>query len=90
MRFQTHDVINQPDPLGSVNLFTADLTLQAAVDACGAGWARPRLEVYGALAGGELAEHGRLANRFPRQLVSHDAYGRRRRQNSGFMGIWAA
>ncbi|HEX7035583.1 MAG TPA: acyl-CoA dehydrogenase family protein [Pseudomonadales bacterium] len=77
MTHPTHDVFNQPEPLGDVNLFRIDAALQAAVSAYGGEPARPRLEAYGGLAGGELGRHGRLANRYPPELCTHDAYGRR-------------
>ncbi|MFW6092632.1 MAG: acyl-CoA dehydrogenase family protein [Pseudomonadota bacterium] len=77
MSFDTHEVFNQPGPLGPINTFACDRTLQAAVRAYRAAWAEERLRDYGALAGGELAEHGRLANRNPPELVTHDPYGRR-------------
>ncbi len=77
MSFDTHEVFNQPGPLGPINLFTCDASLREVVERFGAAWARPALTAYGALAGGELTEHGRLANRFPPELATHDAYGRR-------------
>jgi putative acyl-CoA dehydrogenase len=40
-------------------------------------WARDALGAYGALAGGELAEHGRLANRHGPELHCYDRYGHR-------------
>jgi len=77
MRFETHEVFNQPGPLGPLDLFTIDQSLQAAVANCGGGWAQARLRAYGQAAGGELAEQGRLANRHAPELHTHDAYGRR-------------
>jgi putative acyl-CoA dehydrogenase len=73
----THEVFNQPQPLTDTNLFRIDTSLAAAVTAFDGGWGLRALERYGALAGGELARHGRLANRNPPELKTHDAYGRR-------------
>jgi putative acyl-CoA dehydrogenase len=73
----THDVFNQPPPLEGVNLYAIDRTLDRAVAAYGGAWARDALVAYGALAGGELAEHGRLANRHPPELHRYDRYGHR-------------
>jgi putative acyl-CoA dehydrogenase len=73
----THDVINQVPPLSDVNLYRIDRTLGAAVDVFDGGWGAQALRDYGALVGGELAEHGRLANRFTPELKTHDAYGHR-------------
>jgi putative acyl-CoA dehydrogenase len=73
----THEVTNQAPPLVDINLYRIDRTLIAAVDRFGGGWGDAALERYGALAGGELLEHGRLANRYPPELETHDPYGHR-------------
>ncbi len=73
----THEVFNQPGPFPSLNLFRADVALQEAVAAHGGAWDREPLEAYGALAGGRLAEQGRLANTHRPQLRTHDAFGHR-------------
>ena len=73
----THEVFNQPGPFPSLNLFRADVALQEAVTAHGGAWDRELLEAYGALAGGRLAEQGRLANTHRPQLRTHDAFGHR-------------
>ncbi len=73
----THNVFNQPLPLADTNLFRVDATLGAAIEMFGGEWGRQALDRYGALVGGELARHGVLANRFPPELRTHDAYGRR-------------
>lgn len=73
----THEVFNQPGPFPPLNLFRADVALQEAVAAHGGAWDRELLEAYGALAGGRLAEQGRLANTHRPQLRTHDAFGHR-------------
>jgi len=73
----THTVTNQVPPLRDVNLYRIDRTLAEAVAAFDGAWGAPALRDYGALAGGELAEHGRLANRFGPELKTHDPYGHR-------------
>lgn len=75
--FQTHEVDNQAPPLEGYNSFLTDPTLQAALEHYGAGWARPQAEAFGAVAGTELLEQGRLANENPPQLKAFDRYGHR-------------
>jgi putative acyl-CoA dehydrogenase len=77
MAAPTHEVFNQVPPLVDVNLYRIDRTLIAAVDRFDGTWGRDALMAYGALAGGELAEHGRLANRYPPELAAYDPYGHR-------------
>ncbi|MCD5994757.1 acyl-CoA dehydrogenase family protein [Pseudomonas sp. CDFA 602] len=74
---ETHEVTNQPPPLDGLNLYRADVPLQAWSDRFGAGWARSRIDAYGALAGGALMEAGFLANQHKPVFVSHDRYGHR-------------
>ena len=67
----THEVENQPEPLGDVNLYTSDpiLSTQAAAD---------HLSDYGAALGRtETRAKGRLANRHLPELALFDAGGRR-------------
>jgi putative acyl-CoA dehydrogenase len=73
----THDVLNQPQPLVDENLFTLDRTLHDTLRTFDAQWGVDNARRYGALVGGALADHGRLANRHPPELRTHDAYGRR-------------
>ncbi len=73
----THEVTNQVPPLLDYNLYRIDRTLQQTVDRFDAAWGDEALARYGALAGGELVEHGRLANRNAPELKTHDAYGHR-------------
>lgn len=74
---ETHQVTNQPPPLDGANLFRIDLPLQAWTRRFGAAWATPRLDAYGALAGGPLMEAGFLANQNKPVFASHDRYGHR-------------
>ncbi|MCV4339934.1 acyl-CoA dehydrogenase family protein [Pseudomonas capsici] len=74
---ETHQVTNQPPSLDGVNLYRIDLPLQAWVKRFDAGWAEPRIDAYGALAGGTLMEAGFLANQNKPTFASHDRYGHR-------------
>lgn len=74
---ETHQVTNQPPPLDGANLFRIDLPLQAWTRRFGAARATPRLDAYGALAGGPLMEAGFLANQNKPVFASHDRYGHR-------------
>ncbi|WP_148614179.1 acyl-CoA dehydrogenase family protein [Nocardioides rubriscoriae] len=73
----THEVTNQVPPL--VGHDTAhDPALLAAVEREGAGWALDEIHALGRLAGTEEAqEWGRLAERVPPVLRTHDRYGHR-------------
>jgi putative acyl-CoA dehydrogenase len=73
--FQTHHVDNQPTALEGFNAYATDPMLQAAVGHYGADWAQPQLQAYGAVAGGELLEQGRLANENPPKLKAFDRFG---------------
>ncbi|HYF26283.1 MAG TPA: DNA alkylation response protein, partial [Baekduia sp.] len=74
----THEVVNQPPPLGPLNLFTADAVLQEAAEREGAGWARDRLADHGGRWGGEpLLEWAPQANDNPPKLKVVDRYGHR-------------
>lgn len=74
---ETHEVSNQPPPLDGLNLWRADLPLQQWTQRCGAQWALPRIDAYGALAGGPLMTAGFLANENKPVFHSHDRYGHR-------------
>ncbi|GGA71942.1 acyl-CoA dehydrogenase [Arenimonas soli] len=76
-RFRTHDVENQPPPLAPSDLWQGDVALREAVAREGGGWAADVLAAYGALAGGELQELGRLANENKPRFLSFDARGQR-------------
>jgi putative acyl-CoA dehydrogenase len=74
----THEVANQPPPFEDVNLFSSDAALAEGVARAGGGWARDRLERFGARVGSaEFMALGRQANRFPPELRSHDRFGHR-------------
>ncbi|KPY90187.1 acyl-CoA dehydrogenase family protein [Pseudomonas syringae pv. tagetis] len=74
---ETHEVTNQPPPLDGVNLYRIDVPLQEWSTRFGAGWAQPRIDACGALAGGPLMEAGFLANQNKPVFASHDRYGHR-------------
>ncbi|PBP59454.1 acyl-CoA dehydrogenase family protein [Pseudomonas syringae] len=74
---ETHEVTNQPPPLDGANLYLIDVPLQEWGSRFGAGWAQPRIDAYGALAGGPLMVAGFLANRHKPEFASHDRYGHR-------------
>jgi putative acyl-CoA dehydrogenase len=75
---ETSEVVNQPPPLPSHNLFTSDPVLTAAVTREGAGWAAGRLQAFGAAIGTEnAAALGEAANRYPPELKAFDRFGRR-------------
>jgi putative acyl-CoA dehydrogenase len=75
---RTHEVANQPPPLGDFNAFEADPTLVAALEREGAGWARGRLEAIGAVAGSaETRALAAEANENDPRLRTHDRYGNR-------------
>jgi len=74
---ETHEVTNQPPGLEGANLYRLDLPLQEWSRRFGAGWAQPRIDAYGALAGGPLMAAGFLANEYPPVFHSHDRYGNR-------------
>ena len=74
----THAVENQPPPLGELNLFESDRVLKDAVAAEGGGWAHGRLAAFGAVVGSDrVQELGRVANRQPPELKTHDRFGNR-------------
>jgi putative acyl-CoA dehydrogenase len=73
----THEVTNQVPPLVGHDT-AADPALLAAVEREGAGWALDEISALGRLAGSEEAqEWGRLAERVPPVLHTHDRWGRR-------------
>ena len=73
----THEVTNQVPPLVDYNL-AAYPALREGLAAEGAAWAESELDEVGRLAGSEQAqEWGRLAERYPPVLRTHDRYGYR-------------
>ncbi|WP_183094521.1 acyl-CoA dehydrogenase family protein [Nocardioides stalactiti] len=73
----THEVFNQVPPLVGHNT-AADAALREGVEREGAGWALPEIDELGRLAGSAEAQAmGRLAERVPPRLLTHDRYGHR-------------
>ncbi|GGF42379.1 acyl-CoA dehydrogenase [Marmoricola endophyticus] len=73
----THEVVNQVPPLVGHST-AADPALREGVEREGAGWALPEIDDLGRLSGTEAAiEWGRLAERVPPRLHTHDRYGNR-------------
>jgi putative acyl-CoA dehydrogenase len=73
----THEVLNQPSPREALALWEDDAPLRATVER----WApahRPAVDAFAAEIGSaEAVEDGRLANRYPPELVTFDRSGRR-------------
>ncbi|MBM9458725.1 acyl-CoA dehydrogenase family protein [Nocardioides sp. zg-536] len=77
MAAETHEVFNQVPPLLGHDT-AADPALLEGVAREGAAWALPEIHDVGRLAGtAEAIEWGRLAERTPPVLYTHDRYGRR-------------
>ena len=75
--FRTHEVINQPPPLGAYDLYSTDAPLVEAVSR-EAPWAGDDLAAYGQVLGRpETRALGEVANRDTPRLHTHDAQGRR-------------
>ena len=74
----THDVINQPPPLGDVDLYDSDAALRGAVEAGGGVAHHSRLAEFGARCGAaQTREWARQANENPPRLKPFDRYGQR-------------
>ncbi|MDH3250437.1 MAG: acyl-CoA dehydrogenase family protein [Acidimicrobiia bacterium] len=74
----THAVLNQPPPLGDVDLFASDPILAPGVREFDALWAEDRLSAFGRLSGSaETQDLAEAANRYEPQLRTHDRYGHR-------------
>lgn len=76
-RFVTHEVINQPPPLGDYNAYLTDLPLREAVVREGGRWAEGPLQRYGDIVGGEMMALGFAANENRPRLRSFDRHGHR-------------
>lgn len=76
-RFLTHEVENQPPPLGAYNAWRTDTALQDAVRSQGGGWAESALDAFGAVAGDELMALGYTANENKPRLRAFDRFGHR-------------
>ncbi len=74
----THEVLNQPEPLKGRNLYTIDKALQEALHREGGEAFADEVEHYGSIAGGELMEIGFEAEEYPPRLHTHDRFGHRR------------
>ena len=75
---RTHEVLNQPPPLGGYNVFRSDRALVETLAREGASSAFRALTELGLLAGSEEAQAwGRLANEHPPKLRTHDRFGHR-------------
>ena len=73
----THAVTNQVPPLVGHDT-SADPAVQESLEREGAAWAREEISTLGRLAGtAEAQEWGRLAERTPPLLTTHDRYGHR-------------
>ncbi len=73
----THTVFNQVPPLTGHNT-AHDPALREGLEREGAGWALPEVDELGQLAGtAEAQGWGRLAERVPPRLHTHDRYGHR-------------
>jgi putative acyl-CoA dehydrogenase len=72
------EVLNQPPPLQSVNLFELDLALREGLEREGGDWGADRAREAGAVAGSvEALDHSRRAERNLPILRTHDRYGNR-------------
>lgn len=77
-RPETHEVVNQPPPLGDYDVFETDRALVEALDREGGAWAHDRVAALGAIAGSAAArELARQAHVYPPQLHTHDRFGHR-------------
>jgi len=74
---QTHEILNQPDPLVDYNAYRSDHALREAVDREGGREFERQLTEYGAIAGSEIQRLGFEANQFTPTLKTHDRYGHR-------------
>ena len=74
----THEVTNQPPPLGDYNTYESDPALREALHREGAAWAEAAISDLAGVTGSERArELGHIANRHAPELVTHDRFGRR-------------
>ena len=74
----THEVLNQPPPLESYNVFAEDTALVEAVRREGADWVEDEARELGALCGlPQTIRWGVEANQNPPKLRTHDRFGNR-------------
>ena len=77
-RLETHQVVNQPPPLGDVDLLERDLALREGLQRAGAAWALERVSRYAREMGSErVAMLGHEANRHAPELRVFDRFGHR-------------
>jgi putative acyl-CoA dehydrogenase len=75
---ETHQVLNQVEPLASHNSFRQNALFKETVKRVGAAWAEDRLTAFGELMGRpETIDLGFAANANPPVLLTHDTLGRR-------------
>ena len=75
---QTHEVLNQAQPLADYDPLSLDLPLQEALQREGAGWAAESIAEFGRrTATREALWWGALANENPPRLRTHDRFGNR-------------
>ena len=69
---------NQPPPYADRNLYADDVALQEALAREGAAWAADSVSEWGAMLGSATTlALGDAANRYPPELITHDARGER-------------
>ncbi len=76
-RFRTHQVENQPPPLSPYDPFGSDPPLREALAREGGDWARPHIQNYAHLVGGEMMVLVEQANTNRPRFKPVDAYGHR-------------
>lgn len=74
---QTHEVFNQPGPLGEYNAYEQDLALREALHREGGGDFEDRVADFGAVVGGELMDLGFQAEINEPVLRTYDRFGHR-------------
>lgn len=72
---ETHQVLNQVPGLNNYNPLDCDRSLQKSLSLTDSDWAVKRIRDYSLLAGSDLREAGRQANRHKPELHSHDQRG---------------
>ena len=74
----THDVTNQPPPLGDYDAYSLDLALRENALREGGSWVCDKLSAYGPEVGSSaLREQAELANKHAPELRTHDRFGHR-------------
>jgi putative acyl-CoA dehydrogenase len=74
----THEVENQPPPIGDYNAYTIDRPLAEALAREGGAWGEAAVSALGAVAGrADTHELARKSNEYAPRLRTHDRWGRR-------------